>query len=435
MSRFILTKSVFLISLAFLLLGCNQQPRSEETVTPTTVSFMVFGDAAEVAAYEKLVAAFEAKYPEINIELRSIPSQDEFFQRLAADFSAGAPPDVMLLNYRRYAIFASQGGLEPLDSYLKASDLVKEKDFYPQAIQAFTWGQKTWCIPQNASSLVVYYNQNLFDAAGLAYPVANWTHSDFLAAAHALTQDLNGHGQIDQYGAGIEPSLMRLAPFIWQAGGELVDDPVHPTRLTLDSPQALDAFQWFANLQVKEKVVPDATAESAESDESRFLNGRLGMYFDSRKAVPTMRTITGFRWDIALLPQGDQPASILHSDGYCMATHTLNKEAAWKFIEFANSYDGQVLMLETGRTVPSNVVVAQSSAFLDPSLPPASSHLFIDIIPVLHTLPIISTWPAIEETANQEIERAFYGQISVNEAAAIAVTNTQQYFDQATQYP
>jgi multiple sugar transport system substrate-binding protein len=72
---------------------------------------------------------------------------------------------------------------------------------------------------------------------------------------------------------------------------------------------------------------------------------------------------------------------------------------------------------------------------LEPSLPPASSHLFIDVIPVLHTLPIISTWPAIEETANQEIERAFYGQISVNEAAAIAVANTQQYFDQATQYP
>ena len=74
----------------------------------------------------------------------------------------------------------------------------------------------------------------------------------------------------------------------------MVDDPASPERLALDAPGALAAFQWFVDLQVKEQVVPDAAAEAAESSESRFLNGRLAMYFNSRRGVPTYRTIKTF---------------------------------------------------------------------------------------------------------------------------------------------
>ena len=64
---------------------------------------------------------------------------------------------------------------------------------------------------------------------------SDWTWDDFLHAARALTRDTDGDGRIDQYGLGTEVSIFRLAPFVWQNGGELVDDPRAPTRLTLDS--------------------------------------------------------------------------------------------------------------------------------------------------------------------------------------------------------
>lgn len=417
---------IMLISLflSILLSGC----RAEE---PRAVSFMVFGDLAELAAYQNLVDAFAAQHPEIDLQLQHIPGQSEYRQRLAADFSSGAPPDVMLLNYRRFATFAAQGGLDPLGPYLARSALIQEADFFKPTTEAFYLAGQLWCIPQNVSSLVVYYNRDLFDAAGLAYPAPDWTHEDFLAIARTLTRDLDGDGRIDQYGAGITPNLFRLAPFIWQNGGELVDDPAQPTRLALDTPAALAAFQWFVNLQVQEHVAPDAVAEAAEEGETRFLNGRLGMVFNSRRGVPTYRTITSFAWDIAPLPRGAQPAGILHSDGYCMAATTKNKEDAWTFIEFANSPAGQELVAVSGRTVPSLLAIAESDAFLDPDQPPANSHIFIDTIPVIHRVPIMTTWAGIEEAASKEIERAFYGQVSVEEAAAVAVTLTQPYFEQA----
>ncbi|HSN73789.1 MAG TPA: sugar ABC transporter substrate-binding protein [Anaerolineae bacterium] len=415
-------KSIILALLISLFLGgCSRSAKP-------TVSFMVFGGPEELAAYQSLVDAFHAAQSDVAVELRYVPDQAEYRRRLAADFSAGAAADVMLLNYRRFATFAGQGGLEPLSSYLDQSTVLEEGDFYTPVIDSFRFDGQLWCIPQNMSSLVVYYNQDLFDAAGLPYPSDDWTWGEFLAAAQRLTVDLDGDGRPDQYGAGIEPSLNRLAPFIWQAGGELVDDPQNPTRLALDSPEAQAALQWFVNLQTEHGVAPDAVAESAEGSESRFLNGTLAMYFNSRRGVPTYRTITDFVWDVAPLPRGAQAASVLHSDGYCMAASSKEKEAAWKFIEFANSAAGQELIAATGRTVPSLRAVAESPLFLEPSEAPASSRVFVDAMDTIRAVPVMANWPPIEDTASQDIEQAFYGRVSVAEAAAAAIERTRQFF-------
>jgi multiple sugar transport system substrate-binding protein len=415
-------KLILLVALFFLFLaGCGR------SATPT-VSFMVFGGPEELAAYQSLVDAFHAAQSDVAVELRYVPDLAEYRRRLAADFSAGAAPDVMLLNYRRFATFAGQGGLEPLEPYLTQSALLDEADFYPSVIDSFRFAGQLWCIPQNMSSLVVYYNQDLFDAAGLPYPGDDWTWGEFLLAAQRLTSDTDGDGRPEQYGVGIEPTLNRLAPFIWQAGGELVDDPQNPTRLALDSPAALAALQWFANLQTEHHVAPDAIAASAESNESRFLNGTLAMYFNSRRGVPTYRTITDFVWDVAPLPRGAQAASVLHSDGYCLAASSKEKEAAWRFIEFANGAAGQELVAKTGRTVPSLRAVAESPVFLEPSEAPARSRVFVAALDTMRAVPVMANWPPIEDTASQDIEQAFYGRVSVAEAAAAAIERTRQFF-------
>lgn len=411
-----------LLMLCLALTGCTAIP-------PRPVSFMVFGDPAELAAYQQLVAAFEAAHPDIQIELRHVPGQSAYQKQLVTAFSAGAQPDVMLLNHRRVAQFAVAGGLTPVGDYLARSTVLHAAELYPQALEAFEWDAQTWCIPQNISSLAVYYNKTLFDAAGVPYPADGWTWSEFVAAARALTHDVDGDAKIDQYGVGMDVGLMRLAPFVWQNGGELLDDAVKPTQLALDSPEALEALQWLVDLQVKERVAPDAAAEAAESSEDRFMNGRLAMYLNSRRGVTTYREIAGLAWDVAALPRGPQAVGILHSDGYCLSARASNKDGAWAFIEFANSEVGQRLMAGTGRTVPSLRKVAESSAFLDPTQAPAHSQVFLDAIPGLRRVPNHAQWPAIEESANREIERAFYGQATAEEAAAAAVAQTRSYFE------
>jgi multiple sugar transport system substrate-binding protein len=394
------------------------------------VSFMFFGDPAELAAYQGLVSAFEAEHPAIDIELIHIPSLIDYQARLGADLAAGSQADVVLINYRRYAPLAARGVLEPLAPYLRSSRVISDVDFYPQAIDPFRWRGQLMCLPQNISSLVVYYNKDLFDAAGLDHPAEDWTWDEFLAAAQALTIDHDGDGTTDQYGLGTDASLYRVAPFIWQNGGELVVTEANgtPLRLALDSRAARDAIEWFVALQTEHGVVPDALAEQAESSESRFIAGRTAMFLNSRRGVPTYRRIDRFDWDVAPLPRGEQAAGILHTDAYCMAAAAEDKDAAWTFIEFANSPQGQSIVARSGRTVPSLMEVAQSTAFLDPAAKPASSSVFLDTIPLLRAVPVTAAWVEVEELAGDELERAFYGVAPVDEVIEAMIVRTLPFF-------
>jgi multiple sugar transport system substrate-binding protein len=392
------------------------------------ISFMVFGDTAEKAAYERLAAEFMRQHPGTRVTLAHVPSQGDYRRRLGADFAAGTPADVILLNYRRYGAFAARGVLEPLGPYLERSRVIREGDFYPQALEPFRWHGTLMCIPQNLSSLVVYYNRDLFERAGVPRPSDDWTWDDFLHAARALTRDTKGTGRIDQYGLGTEVSIFRLAPFVWQNGGDLVDDPKAPTRLTLDAPLTREALQWFVELQTKHRVVPDLVDEKAESSERRFLNGRLGMFLNSRRGVPTYRTITSFDWDVAPLPRRRQRAGILHADAYCVPKAGQAKAAAWEFVEYANSADGQRIIASSGRTVPSLRVLAESPAFLDPAAKPASSRLFLTEVPFIRAVPVTEGWVDVEDLAGEELARAYYGQASIDEVIATAAQRAAPFF-------
>ena len=96
---------VCLVLFSIFLSSCQPKPSGD-------ISFMVFGDPAELAAYQKLVDAFHATHPDIQVELIHIPGQADYRNRLAADLAAGSPADVLLINYRRYAAFADVGALE-----------------------------------------------------------------------------------------------------------------------------------------------------------------------------------------------------------------------------------------------------------------------------------------------------------------------------------
>lgn len=386
--------------------------------TPSTITFQFFGDAEELAVYQKVAQRYMETHPGRTVTLNNVPSQGDHMTKLAAGFSAGNPPDVFLVNYRRYGQFVKNGVLDPLGPRLAQTGL-REDQFYPIALDAFRANGQLQCIPQNISSPVVYYNKDLFAARGVEIPKAGWTWNDMVLTAQQMTADTNADGVLDFYGLGVEPELIRLAPFIWQNAGELVDDPDQPTKLMFDNERTREAIDFFLSLRTVYSVVPTEAESRAEDNETAFRNGKLAMVINSRRAVPNFRTITGFEWDVVPLPQRDaqsQPATVLHSDAFCMSVASKNKDAAWDWIQFASGPEGQRMAAELGRTVPSLKEVAESPAFLEPSRAPANSKAFLDVIPSIRVLPIVSTWPALENAVNQELELAFYANDEAAEA-------------------
>jgi multiple sugar transport system substrate-binding protein len=430
--------SAALAVLALLVAGCTgggaePQPAGEPGGDVSgRVSLLVFGAPEELQAFRNLVTSFGRVEPDVEVKLIEASDRDDLLARLSTSFAAGTPPDLFLLNYRFYAQFAAKGVLEPLEDRVNASKVFQQRDFHPQALDAFRFGGKLTCMPQNISSLVVYYNRSLFREAGVPEPSAGWTWAQMVAAAKALTADVDGDGEVDRHGLGVGPEIIRLAPFVWSGGGRLVDDTARPTAFALQHPAAVAALQQFLDLRGVHQVVPSQAEVEAEDLEARFQNGRLGMVMSSRRSTPTFRQITTFDWDVAALPRHGQPASVLHSDAYCMTTASGNKEAAWRFMEFALGPDGQRVTAATGRTVPSLIKVSTSAAFLDPRARPASSRVFLDTIPAIQRLPNVSTWPEIEDVANTVLERAFYGGQPAGATAAEIVEQTQPIFARAT---
>jgi multiple sugar transport system substrate-binding protein len=406
------------------------------------IRFLVFGDPEEIRAYRDVIAAFERAEPDIDVQLVEAADRDDLLTRLSTAFAGGIPPDVFLINYRFYGQFAARGVLEPLEERVQDSGEFEPAEFYPVALDAFRWDGVLTCLPQNVSSLAVYYNVDLFRKHGVPLPRAGWTWNEMLQAAQRLTLDANdrpivagdpdaGGATAAIYGLGVEPAVIRIAPFVWSNGGELVDHEEHPTRFTLERPESMEALKAFLDLRLAYGVIPSDVEVEAEDDESRFQNGRLAMLLESRRVTPTFRTITSFEWDVAPLPIHREPAGILHSDAYCMTKASKVKDAAWRFIEFANSPEGERIVARTGRTVPSLISVARSRAFLDPGAPPKSARVFLDAIPTIRIVPPISTWPEIEDAAEGILENGLYQGRAANEVAREIDMATRQLFARA----
>ncbi len=410
------------------------------------VQVLLFGDPEELAAYRTLISAYNAAYHEQSggdqIELVEASDRADLIARLSTSIAGGKPPDVFLMNYRYYGQFAAKNAITPLDERLGTGpDQLDATELYPEALEAFQWQGRQLCLPQNVSSLVVYYNRELFQRFGVPEPRPDWTWNDLVATAQAMTRDATGvqikGGESDAgsavatWGLGVEPTLIRIAPFVWSAGGDIVDDPDAPTRLTFDTPAAREALRQFIDLRGAYGVVPTDQEVEAQDDESRFANGALAMLLSSRRLTPTLRAVDGLDWDVAALPVHNQPAGILHSDAYCITSASGRQDAAWEFVRFALGPDGQRIIAGTGRTVPSNMEVSRSAAFLDPTKPPRNAQVFLDAIDTIRRTPTISTWPEIEDVTNGILENGLYRGDRLDDVIIALDEQTRPLFERA----
>lgn len=394
--------------------GCGGSGGGADGAGDGKVSFQVFGDPEELEIYREVIAGYEKAGGE-EVQLIEAPDRDAHLQKLTTSFAAGRPPDVFLINYRNFGPYVTKGALDPVGPRLERSTKLAREDYYESPLEAFTWKGELTCIPQNASSLVVYYNRDLFRKAGVAEPKGDWTWDEFFRTALRLRDPLR---EASPNGAtralGIDPALIRLAPFVWSAGGELVDDIDAPSRFTFRTQAARRGIDRFLSLY-REGLVPREVDVEAQALDERFIEGTLAMFMSSRREVPAFRSIEGFEWDVAPFPRAERRASVLHSDAFCLAANG-DADKAWEFVEYAAGMDGQRLLAEGGRTVPSLKSVAESPAYLRTDLPPRNAQAFLDALPGLQRLPNTERWPQIEDAATLAFKRAYYAELSVEDA-------------------
>ena len=386
------------------------------------LTLQVAGEAEEMSVYRTLINGYNRTDPEVPVRLIEVANKDDHLQKLSTAFAGGNPPDLFLINFREYSQFSVRGAIEPAEHLLKNAG-VDLGAYFEEPLEAFTYQGQLACMPQNISSLVVYVNNEVLDAAGLRRPTS-WTWEEFRRYAAEMSSE-------DVDGVGLEPSLIRLAPFLWSVGGDLVDDLERPTRLTLDTPEGQEALAFIREVALESG--PTLEEITAQDLETRFASGKLGMFLSSRRETPVFREVQDLDWDVAPLPVADEPASILHSDAYCISSGSDAEEAAAGFIAYAVGEEGGTITALGGRTVPALREVANSGAFLDPLQPPRHAEVFLEAIPVLRRTPVIPTWPEIEDVAEEILTRVFYEGYPIPDAIEEMDERTRPLFEEGSE--
>ena len=253
---------------AALFAGCGG-PKTGEKVT---LRFTTWTAGEEAAELQKILDDINSKNTDFQIIHE--PSPADYQTKLMTTLSGGSGADLMWLDQAVVPGLAAKGAILDISDYLKndkENAAAKIDDYFPKILQIANYQDKYFGLPWVAQPIMLYYNPKMFAAAGVQPPTADWTWKEFLAASAKLTIP----GQ--QWGFIINTdNWPPQAIFVWQAGGEIMD--VASKTCPIDSPQALEAFNYYYGMYGDNKHCPPASTIKEQGNEQMFRNGKVAMF-------------------------------------------------------------------------------------------------------------------------------------------------------------
>jgi multiple sugar transport system substrate-binding protein len=375
---------VLVVVVSLLLTACGGGNAAQSgSNTPVTISMMMWGDPAELEVWNQIVADFHQADPTITVKVE-VSDWDSYWTKVKTMLSAGTPPDVFAMDAPLYLDYQSRGVLLNLQPYLdKNPDMLK--GVYPQTLEAYKTPDGMYGLPRDFQTIVLFYNKDMFDAASVAYPTANWTYDDLRQAAKSLTK-VGTDGKTTQFGFYSDLWDMELiwSEGIWSYGGEIVN--ADHTKTLLGEPKAREAWQLFHDMMFVDKSWPTSTT-AGEYGGDPFLAGVAAMTTIGHWAVPGYADAK-FKWDIAPMPKGPAgQATSVNSAGFVVGKASKNPDAAFEFLKYVLSEPAQKRLAELGFACPVLQSVAESDAFLKQKTQ-IDQKVFLDSLAFAHMKPV-----------------------------------------------
>jgi len=362
------------------------------------------------------------------VNLVNDPSQ-RAMDKLRTRIAGGNPPDVMSIHGAYLLPMAADRVLMDLDQMIKQDRTFDLADFYPQLAEMCRYQGKLYSLPRYSSVYMLFYNRDLFDRSGVAYPSESWTWDDYLRAAKALTHKSDDPTQ-RTFGCVIDFWGARLYPWIWQNGGEIlrkVQEPGKPPRLecVLDQPGAIGALQFLVDLRHKYQVAaPSMTTERRETLDM-FKSGQIAMYQTGAWDVQTLRTMKQLHWDVSPLPRRKSRATLLGMENYAIAAKSAHPREAWLLFKFLLGKQAQTFMGKQLEKQPSRISVATGPYQTGPY---ARQHrLFVEALGYGRAAPNIAEWDKIGRAIIQvKLDLVWTRQLSVPQGCAAMAREVDQ---------
>lgn len=312
-----------------------------------TVLKWAMWDKDLTAYYEPLVSAYEEAHPDIKIELVDLGSSD--YQTVLATQLTGSGADFDVVSVKDvpgYVTLVNKGVLEPLDSYIEKDSI--DLAGYKGLADEVKIGDAIYELPFKSDFWVLFYNKDVFDAAGVEYPTNDMTFEEYDALAQKLTNTEPGQ---EVYGSHYHTWRSTVQLFGTIDGEHSVLDGSYdflkPYYETILNEQENGVCQDYATLKTSNLHYSGA-----------FAQGNVGMMNMGTWFVSTLldKVASGeyadcANWGMVKYPHPDgveAGATAAQITSLAIPTSSPNKDAAWDFMKFVCGEEGAEILASTG---------------------------------------------------------------------------------------
>lgn len=402
-----------IVVLGLMFSGIRFQATAQDDIELSYFTFSAAPD--QLDTLDAMVAAFEEQNPGITVNVETAPFGD-YFTELQTRIAGGDAPDVFELNYENFVTYASRGALLDVTDML-ADDAAMADAIYPQALEAFALDGAQYGLPASFSNVLLFYNQELFDAAGVEYPNAEWTWEDELDAAEQLANADEG-----VWGMNAPVTYNEFYKTSAQNGCEIVADD---GSVTIDQPACVEALQFMVDPVANLNLQPSVADLSGISDTDLFLQGQIAMITTGIWMIPQFSDAP-FAWDIALEPGNTTKAHHFFSNAAAISNDTEQVDAAWAWQGFLSaSPEAAQLRIEANWELPAITDQALLDSWVEQT-PPESRHLVFEALETLVTPPPFTNQALVQDELDTLFQQVLAGELTAEEALTEAVPRIEE---------
>ncbi|SED25117.1 multiple sugar transport system substrate-binding protein [Rhizobiales bacterium GAS188] len=298
-----------------------------QTTTPLTMT--VWGAQAEQDAFNAAIAEYQTQHPEIAIRLEVNGNAMQLYQQVDTRLAGRQAPDIFRVQYQQIGRYASTRAVIDLGPYVDAS---YSADFEPAFLQAVTYKGRPYAMPHHTDTFALYYNRDLLQKIGVEVPTSletSWSWQDFIRVARALKEKA---GAPYGFAMGWQNAAYRWLPFLYQHGGELLNEDLTASQLA--TPKGIETIAWTQSW-FKEGLVPPSTSiKSSEQPQNLFANGTIGMLLHGDWQIPFLTKNMKADWGVTYMPRDVAMASDLGGNCLAISRDCKHPELAADFLKF-----------------------------------------------------------------------------------------------------
>jgi multiple sugar transport system substrate-binding protein len=341
---------------------------ADSTTTLTVTNWASF---REQAIEETIAGRFGAAHPGVRVSLEAAANGPEYRDMVLTSIAAGTPPDVFLLDNIDIPAIADAGvtlDLAPLAPRVGA-DLA---DVEPAVRRIFERDGRLLAFPKGWTPMVIAYNRELFDRAGLPYPRDDWTWEEFRATARALTRDTDGDGAADQYGFWLDRRVFLWIASLWALGGDVLCASGTRASGCLDGPASVRAVTALTGLATRDSVTPRyyGLRRSLGDQLRNFYSGRVAMVPAGHFWLPGFRPHVEagrLRLGFVMLPhlEGVAPVTVVYASGFAVPRSVRHRRLSVELAAFLADSAAQAARAAGALELPASRRVAEAAARAD----------------------------------------------------------------------